>query len=64
MKRRAGPRSPKLVANSALRLYVQAKLNKKWSPQQISHRLIKDFPTNSERRVSTETIYQAIYVHL
>ncbi|MFI7531452.1 IS30 family transposase [Nocardia salmonicida] len=63
VKRRARPRPPKLVANTALRLYVQAKLNKKWSPQQISHRLIKDFPTSSEMRVSTETIYQAIYVH-
>nr|WP_324192347.1 IS30 family transposase [Nocardia puris] len=63
VKRRARPRPAKLVANTALRLYVQAKLNKKWSPQQISHRLIKDFPTASEMRVSTETIYQAIYVH-
>jgi IS30 family transposase len=63
VKRRARPRPPKLVANTALRHYVQAKLNKKWSPQQISHRLIKDFPTSSEMRVSTETIYQAIYVH-
>lgn len=57
VKRRARPRPPKLVANTALRLYVQAKLNKKWSPQQVSHRLLKDFPTASEMRVSTETIY-------
>ncbi|WP_456093823.1 IS30 family transposase [Nocardia stercoris] len=63
VKRRARPRPPKLLANRDLRLYVQAKLNKKWSPQQISHRLIKDFPTTSAMRVSTETIYQAIYVH-
>lgn len=63
VKRRARPRQPKLAANTSLRSYVQAKLNKKWSPQQISHRLIKDFPTAPEMRVSTETIYQAIYVH-
>jgi transposase-like protein len=63
VKRRARPRQPKLLAHQDLRLYVQAKLNKKWSPQQISHRLIKDFPTSPEMRVSTETIYQAIYVH-
>ncbi|WP_456291405.1 IS30 family transposase [Rhodococcus erythropolis] len=43
--------------------YVQGKLAKRWSPQQISHRLIKDFPTIPEMRASTETIYQAIYVH-
>jgi transposase, IS30 family len=41
---------------------VQAKLKLKWSPQQISYRLAKDFPEAPEMRVSTETIYQAIYV--
>ena len=61
--RRARPREPKLLANNALRAYVQAKLTKKWSPQQISNRLVRDFPTTPEMRVSTETIYQAIYVH-
>lgn len=61
--RRRRPREPKLLSNVTLGAYVQAKLNKKWSPQQISHRLIKDFPDAPEMRVSTETIYQAIYVH-
>jgi len=63
VRRRARPRQPKLVANTELRTYVQAKLKKKWSPQQISNRLIKEFPAAPEMRVSTETIYQAIYVH-
>ena len=63
VRRRARPRQPKLVANAELRNYVQAKLKKKWSPQQISNRLIKEFPAAPEMRVSTETIYQAIYVH-
>ncbi len=63
VRRRARPRPPKLVANTELRTYVQAKLKKKWSPQQISNRLIKDFPAAPGMRVSTETIYQAIYVH-
>jgi len=61
--RRARPKSPKLVANPALRTYVEARLGKKWSPQQISNRLVKDFPDDLEMRVSVETIYQAIYVH-
>lgn len=61
--RRSRPRQAKLAADAQLRTYVQAKLSKKWSPQQISHRLIRDFPDSPEMRVSTETIYQAIYVH-
>ncbi len=63
VQRRSRPRQPKLLANPRLRDYVQAKLNKKWSPQQISNRLIKEFPDAADMRVSTEAIYQAIYVH-
>ena len=54
--RRSRPRKAKLLLNARLRAYVQAKLRKKWSPQQISNRLIKDFPSDPEMRVSTETI--------
>lgn len=61
--RRARPREPKLLADSELRTYVQGKLMRKWSPQQVSNRLAKDFPDDPRMRVSTETIYQAIYVH-
>jgi len=61
--RRARPRQAKLVADPRLREYVQVRLKKKWSPQQISNRLIKDFPAAPEMRVCPETIYQAIYVH-
>lgn len=60
---RARCRKMKSIANIELRAYVQAKLAKRWSPQQIRNRLIRDFPTTVEMRVSTETIYQAIYVH-
>ncbi|WP_336873997.1 helix-turn-helix domain-containing protein [Rhodococcus qingshengii] len=42
VKYRARPRQAKLVANAELRSYVQGKLAKRRSPQQISHRLIKD----------------------
>jgi IS30 family transposase len=63
VQRRARPRQPKLLANPKLGALVQTRLKKKWSPQQISNRLAKDFPEAPEMRVSTETIYQAIYVH-
>jgi len=43
--------------------WVRGQLKQEWSPQQISNRLVRDFPTTPEMRVSTETIYQAIYVH-
>lgn len=35
---------------------------KSWSPEQISHRLILDFPDDVSMRISHEAIYQALYV--
>lgn len=55
-------KTSKLAQQGLLREYVQDKLNQRWSPEQISHTLIKEFPHDEEMRVSTETIYQAIYV--
>ncbi|MHA7295195.1 IS30 family transposase [Arthrobacter sp. HLT1-21] len=59
--RRPRPRSRKLD-DGALRAYVEVKLRKRWSPEQISHRMVKEFPEDRRMRVSTETVYQAIYV--
>jgi IS30 family transposase len=45
-----------------LRGMVEADLAKKYSPEQIAGRLKVDFPDQPEMQVSTETIYQSLYV--
>jgi len=56
------PKPAKLAVNGELRAWVQGKLGEDWSPEEISHRLVMEFPDRAEMRVSHETIYQALYV--
>jgi IS30 family transposase len=56
------PKEAKLAGSAELRGYVQGKLEKRWSPEQVSRRLAAEFPDRPEMRVSHETIYQSIYV--
>ena len=58
--RRAKP--SKLASNRRLHDVVEAGLIKHWSPNQISIRLVVDFPDDLEMRVSHETIYQSLFV--
>jgi IS30 family transposase/transposase-like protein len=60
--RRPRPKKSKLAIKGKLRKYVKRKLKKRWSPEQISNRLIKKFPNDPKMRVSPETIYQALYI--
>jgi IS30 family transposase len=60
--RRARPKTAKLAGESELSDYVKEKLLIRWSPEQISHTLVEEFPDKPEMRVSPETIYQALYV--
>ena len=55
-------RGGKLGRNPRLRGEVQARLEDEYSPEQISARLVVDFPHDPEMRLSHETIYKALYV--
>jgi transposase, IS30 family len=56
------PKAAKLAGDGELREYVQGRLRKRWSPEEISARLKLEFPDRPEMRVSHETIYQSLYV--
>ena len=56
------PKPRKLDHDERLRAEVIARLALRHSPEQVSARLVEDFPDDQEMRVSHETIYQAMYV--
>jgi transposase, IS30 family len=59
--RRRRPGRHRLVRDLVLREFVQAKLSKRWSPEQISQALPAEFPAEPRRWLTVETIYQAVY---
>ena len=60
--RAARPKPAKLATNLRLRGEVERRLGEGHSPEQITGRLVQDFPDEPEMRVSHETIYQSLYV--
>jgi IS30 family transposase len=56
------PKSAKLAACPRLRRVVEAKLEERWSPEQIADWLPEEFPDDAEMRVSHETIYMSLFV--
>jgi transposase, IS30 family len=60
--RLARPKPGKLSRSPRLRAAVEAGLERRWSPQQISARLKLEHPEDPEMRISHETIYQSLYV--
>ena len=61
-QRASRPKPAKLATNPALRAIVQDDLTERFSPEQIAGRLRRRFPEQPEMWVSTETIYQSLYV--
>jgi IS30 family transposase len=60
-QRRARPKTGRFVADMELREFVQDKLKRRWSPEQIAQALRSEFPGQLHRHVVHETIYQAVY---
>ncbi|MFC1660644.1 IS30 family transposase [Gemmatimonadota bacterium] len=56
------PKRLKLAENSELKIVVEGLLERRWSPEQISHRLKLDYPDNPRMHVSHETIYRSLFV--
>jgi transposase, IS30 family len=61
-ERAARPKPAKLATNATLRAKVEDDLAKRYSPEQIAGRLRVEFSDDPEMWVSTETIYQSLYV--
>jgi IS30 family transposase len=56
------PKPAKLASCERLRRFVQERLGKNHSPEQISRSLVREFPDDPEMRVSHETIYLSLYI--
>jgi IS30 family transposase len=61
-ERRPRPKPSKIGTNAELRAFIAARLERKWSPQQICQALRQAFPDRPEMHVAHETVYQALYV--
>jgi IS30 family transposase len=61
-QRASRPKPARLAVNLRLREIVERDLARRYSPEQIAGRLRVQFPDNPEMWVSTETIYQSLYV--
>lgn len=53
---------PKTTGNKLLKSYIETKLrDERWSPEQVSIRLPREFPDNHTMRIATESVYQEVY---
>jgi IS30 family transposase len=59
--RRARPKVRKVARDEILRSFVQDRLEKRWSPEQICQALRVEFRESPGRHLVHETVYQALY---
>lgn len=59
LKTKEGQR--KIQNNEILRMYVEEKIKLRWSPQQVSGRIKKEYPDNTQMRIGKDTIYKWVY---
>ena len=62
IERARRPKPAKLATDARLCREVERGLRVEWSPQQISARLICDYPDDLDMRVSHETIYKTLFI--
>lgn len=62
MSRLPRPKPGKIAQSAELRAYIQERLDRRWSPEQIAKMLRIEFPYREEIRVAPETIYLAFYI--
>ncbi|GHH74498.1 IS30 family transposase [Kitasatospora indigofera] len=60
--RRPRPKPGKIARKPELRDFIQHRLDRRWSPEQICQALRDTFPAQPEMHVVHETVYQALYV--
>ncbi|MFD7833570.1 IS30 family transposase [Kitasatospora sp. NPDC059803] len=60
--RKPRPKPGRIGRNPELRDFIQDRLDRKWSPEQICQALRDTFPERPEMHVVHETVYQALYV--
>ena len=56
------PKTCKLAQNRALGRLVAAKLQRRWSPEQVAGWLKRTFPDDTSLQVSHETIYRSLFI--
>src|SRR5256885_12303260 len=62
VERRRRPKPGKLARSPGLRAEVEARLQLRWSPKQISAWLKREYSESPQMQISHETIYVSLYV--